>query len=53
VVRFLRAPDGRGQWSGLELNELAEKSDPTIAQALKEQIASGFYGKEQAMKSLL
>ena len=38
-------------WSVQELNDAAEKLagevDPTKAQAVKEQIASGFYGRDQ------
>ena len=51
VVRFVRALDEERQLTGPELNELAGKlageSDPAKALAVKEEIASGFYGKER------
>ena len=51
VVRFVRALDKEGRLTGSELNELAGKltgeSDPARALALKEEIASGFYGKKR------
>jgi hypothetical protein len=51
VVHFVRTLDEGQRWTGQELGEaagrLAEESDPAKAQALKERIATGFYGKGQ------
>lgn len=48
VVRFVRSLEDRA-WSGAELTEaagrMAEEPDPEKAQAMWEQIATGFYGK--------
>ena len=51
VVRFVRVLDEGRQLSGQELGELgaklAEESNPARAEALKDQIAAGFYGEER------
>ncbi|MGB8355482.1 MAG: hypothetical protein WCD79_16410 [Chthoniobacteraceae bacterium] len=51
VVNFLRVLDEGRQKTGQELEDLAEKMvaecDPVKAERLKEEIISGFYGKDQ------
>ena len=49
VVRFVRSMDKGRPWTAEELNEQAEKlvqeGNPSKALRLKDEIASGFYGK--------